>query len=119
MIYFKAMSLKFSEEGKVNPSIISQDSRSLDPCSNPGYRVMQCPCAQLIEHYGMKEHKGVDVSINVFLTSAQNGGKWSASRSGRFTHEEKAPVPNTQMVWLTPEPIWTTWRSEKRRKGTE
>jgi hypothetical protein len=34
---------------------------------------------------------GVDVYINIFLTSAQIGGEWSVSRPGRFTPEERAP----------------------------
>jgi hypothetical protein len=33
----------------------------------------------------MKEYGGVDVLIQIFLTSALAGGEWSASRSGRFT----------------------------------
>jgi hypothetical protein len=33
----------------------------------------------------------VEVHLQVFLTSAQDGGESSASRSGRFTPGEKAP----------------------------
>jgi hypothetical protein len=39
----------------------------------------------------MKAYGGVDVQINVFLTSALVGGEWSVSRPGRFTPEERAP----------------------------
>jgi hypothetical protein len=49
------------------------------------------PCAYLIKHYAMKAYGGVDVQGNVFLTSVLAGGKWSASRPGRFTHGERAP----------------------------
>jgi hypothetical protein len=39
----------------------------------------------------MKTYGGVDVYINVFLTSALVGGEWSTSRPGRFTPGERAP----------------------------
>jgi hypothetical protein len=39
----------------------------------------------------MKAYEEMDVSINIFLTSALAGGKWSASRHGRFTPGERAP----------------------------
>jgi hypothetical protein len=39
----------------------------------------------------MKKYGGVDVQIHVFLTLALVGGKWSASRSSRFTRREKSP----------------------------
>jgi hypothetical protein len=38
----------------------------------------------------MKAYGGVDVQINMFLTSAVVGGEWSASRPGRFTSWERA-----------------------------
>jgi hypothetical protein len=41
----------------------------------------------------MKTYGGVDVYIHVFLTTALVGGERSASRPGRFTPEEGAPVP--------------------------
>jgi hypothetical protein len=39
----------------------------------------------------MKMYGGVDVSIHVFLTSAVDGGDWSASFPGRFTTVERSP----------------------------
>jgi hypothetical protein len=46
----------------------------------------------------------VDVQcINqVFLTSAQDGGEWSASRPGRFPPGETAPGTNWTGVWVGP-----------------
>jgi hypothetical protein len=41
----------------------------------------------------MKEYGGVDVEIHIFLTSAPDGGEWSASRSNRFTAGESPPPP--------------------------
>jgi hypothetical protein len=38
----------------------------------------------------MKAYGGVDVYIHISLTSALVGGKWSASRPGRFTPGEGA-----------------------------
>jgi hypothetical protein len=34
----------------------------------------------------MKVNGGLNVQIHIFLTSAQVGGEWSASRPGHFTH---------------------------------
>jgi hypothetical protein len=56
----------------------------------------------------MKAYGGVDVSIQVFLTSALAGGEWSASRPGRLTPEERAPVPVGWEAGWDPEPVWTT-----------
>jgi hypothetical protein len=33
----------------------------------------------------MKAYKEVEVQLHAFLTSAVEGGEWSASRFGRFT----------------------------------
>jgi hypothetical protein len=45
----------------------------------------------------MKTYGGVDVEIHIFLTSAQVGGEWSASRPCRFT-------PGTHFIggWVDP-----------------
>jgi hypothetical protein len=40
-----------------------------------------CPC---------RAYGGVDAYIHIFLTLALAGGKWLASRPGRFTPEERA-----------------------------
>jgi hypothetical protein len=39
----------------------------------------------------MKTYGGVDVQIQLFLTSEQAGGEWSDSRPCRFTPSERAP----------------------------
>jgi hypothetical protein len=38
----------------------------------------------------MQAYGGVDIEINIFLTSALAGGEWSASRPCRFTPGERA-----------------------------
>jgi hypothetical protein len=42
----------------------------------------------------MKEHWGVEVHFHAFLTSALDGGEWSASRADRFTPRKETLVPN-------------------------
>jgi hypothetical protein len=39
----------------------------------------------------MKVYLGVEVQLHAFLTSALDGGDWSASRPGRFAPTERAP----------------------------
>jgi hypothetical protein len=50
----------------------------------------------------MKTYGGVDVQIHVFLTSAQVGGEWSASRPCRFTPGERAPSTHWIGGWVGP-----------------
>jgi hypothetical protein len=43
-----------------------------------------------------------------FLTSALDGGEWSASRPGRsLPPRKRTPVPIIQEDGWTPEPVWT------------
>jgi hypothetical protein len=44
-------------------------------------------------------------TAQLFLTSALEGGEWSASRLGRFT-PGKDPVPVVQEAGWAPEPVW-------------
>jgi hypothetical protein len=49
-----------------------------------------------------------------FLTSALEGGEWSASRLGRALPPEKEPpVPIVQEAGWAPEPVWTQGVQEK------
>jgi hypothetical protein len=50
----------------------------------------------------MKAYGKVDVQIHVFLTLALVGGEWSASRSSRFTPEERAPGAHFIGGWVGP-----------------
>jgi hypothetical protein len=69
----------------------------------------------------MKTYGGVDVEINVFLTSALVGGEWSASRSCRFTPGERAPATHWIVGWVGPRAgldavekkknVWPYWDS--------
>jgi hypothetical protein len=63
----------------------------------------------------MNTHGGVKVLIQNFLTSAQVGDEWSASRPGSFTPEERASVTHWIGGWVGPDPVWTTWRRENSR----
>jgi hypothetical protein len=52
-----------------------------------------------------------------FLTSALDGGEWSASRAGRALPPGKGPpVPTVQEGW-DPEPVWTQSLEEKSSVG--
>jgi hypothetical protein len=45
----------------------------------------------LTKHHAMKTYWRSAVWLHAFLTSALDGGEWSASRQGHFTPREKAP----------------------------
>jgi hypothetical protein len=50
----------------------------------------------------MKAYGGVDVQIQIFLTSALVGGEWSASHPSRFTSGESAPGTHWMRGWVDP-----------------
>lgn len=41
----------------------------------------------------MKANGGVGAWLRLFLPSALDGGEWSASCSGRYVTEKRAPLP--------------------------
>jgi hypothetical protein len=45
----------------------------------------------LIKHYAMKTYWDVELYLHTFLTSAVDGGEWSASRPGHFIPRGKNP----------------------------
>jgi hypothetical protein len=50
----------------------------------------------------MKTYRRVEVELHMFLTSALDGGEWWASRPGRFTPGERAPVAHLIKAWVDP-----------------
>jgi hypothetical protein len=50
----------------------------------------------------MKIYNGVEVYLPPFLTSALDGGDWSASSPGHFTLMETAPGIYWIAVWVGP-----------------
>jgi hypothetical protein len=50
----------------------------------------------------MKKYWGVDKYIHELLTSALNGGEWSASRSSRFIPDEIDPRTHWIRGWVGP-----------------
>jgi hypothetical protein len=53
-------------------------------------------------------------SSYLFLTSALDGGEWSASRPGRALPPGKEPpVPIKQEAGWAPKPVWTSRLEEK------
>jgi hypothetical protein len=45
----------------------------------------------VIKNDAMKAYGGVNVQIQIFLTSAEVGGEWSVSRPSHFSPGERAP----------------------------
>jgi hypothetical protein len=45
------------------------------------------------KYHVMETYVGVEVQFHTFLTSALDGGEWSASRTGRSSQGKKYPVP--------------------------
>jgi hypothetical protein len=50
----------------------------------------------------MKAYWGSGGTAHAFLTSALHGGKWSASRPGRFTPKENVPYIQRIGGWVGP-----------------
>jgi len=45
----------------------------------------------LTKHHTVKMYRGAEVELHSFLTSAMDGGEWSASCPSQFTSREIAP----------------------------
>jgi hypothetical protein len=61
----------------------------------------------------MKIYYGSGGMAPPLLTSALDGGKWSALSPGRFTPGEEAPVRIEYDAECYPEPVWTLYSREK------
>jgi hypothetical protein len=59
----------------------------------------------LTKLHTMKTYWGVEVQLHAFLTSALDGGEWSASRSGRFTPREGTPGTHWIEGWVSPRAV--------------
>jgi hypothetical protein len=59
-------------------------------------------CLTNNKYYAMKAHGAVDVEIHIFLTSALDGGEWSASLPGHFTPGERDPYTHWIGGWVGP-----------------
>jgi hypothetical protein len=55
----------------------------------------------------MKAYGGVDVEIQVFLSSALAGGEWQLHARATLS-AGKAPGTHWIGGWVAPEPVWTT-----------
>jgi hypothetical protein len=56
------------------------------------------PC--LTKHHAVKRYGGIEVQLHHALTSALDGGEWSASRPGRFTTGDRTPSTHWIEVWV-------------------
>jgi hypothetical protein len=63
-------------------------------------KVKSCPC--LVNHHVMKPYWVVEVYLHAFLTSALDGGEWSASLPGRFTPGERTLSTHRIGGWMGP-----------------
>jgi hypothetical protein len=59
----------------------------------------------LTEHHAMKAYWGWRYNYTHSLTSALDGGEWSASRSGRLTPRERAPGTHWIGSWVGPRAV--------------
>jgi hypothetical protein len=50
-----------------------------------------------------------DKIVSVSSTLALDGGKWVASRPGRFIAGEQPPIPMGWDTGWVSEPVWTLW----------
>jgi hypothetical protein len=68
-----------------------------------------CPASRHEGAWGERRY-----SSYLFLTSALDGGEWSASRSSRALPPGKGPpIPIGQEAGWAPEPVWTQRLEEK------
>jgi hypothetical protein len=80
------------------------------PCACKGEVV---PLRSIEAHLGHRRYSSYS-----FLTSAPEGGEWSASRPGRpLPPGKEPPVPIVQEAGWAPEPVWTQ-RLEERSSAS-
>jgi hypothetical protein len=81
--------------------------------------IMPVPCHEdislyLMKHHPVKTYLGVKVWLHdAFLTSAIDGGEWSASCPSHFTPEKIPWYSLDGKLGGSPELIWMWWQSEK------
>jgi len=56
----------------------------------------------LTKHLAMNTYWGVEIWFHAFLTSAPDGGEWSASRTGRLTLGERTLGTHWIGGWMGP-----------------
>jgi hypothetical protein len=61
-----------------------------------------------------RRHMGNGSIAPPFLTSALDGGEWSASRPCRFTHRERAPRTHWIGGWVGPQNRSERYGEEKK-----
>jgi hypothetical protein len=67
----------------------------------------------LTKHHTMKTYCGVEVQIHAFLTSALDGGEWSASQPGHFNRRERAHGTHWIGDWVGPRAVLDTVAKRK------
>jgi hypothetical protein len=55
----------------------------------------------LTKHHAMKTYWGMEVKLHAFLTSALDGGEWSASRPASYTPRERVPGTHWIGGWVS------------------
>jgi hypothetical protein len=57
---------------------------------------------RFVKHHNINTYTGVKLQLHAFLTSALDGGEWSAARPGRFTPGVRAPGTYWIGRWVGP-----------------
>jgi hypothetical protein len=100
----------FKQKDALSPSLENKVSLTSPPqfslcyySSNKGKKGKLVPLRSIEAHLGDRRYSSCS-----FLTSALEGGEWSASRPGRALPPGKEPpVPSVQEAGWAPEPVWT------------
>jgi hypothetical protein len=68
--------------------------------------------SRLIKHHATQMHRGVEIKLYMFLSSAWYGGEWSTVCHGHFISGEKMLVPNGQQAGMAAQAVCTLQRKQ-------
>jgi len=68
---------------------------------------------QAVQVNAMNAYEGAKIQLHSLLNLTLHGGAWSASRSGRFTSKQRAPIIHWIEAEWSPEEVLTLWKTDK------